>query len=68
MTFLDVILAKQNLTDEEKVSVVLDILQGGYETTATLLALIVYFPGHEPNAFDKLKVLPMSIDLSLLTF
>ncbi|GMN42631.1 hypothetical protein TIFTF001_011847 [Ficus carica] len=53
--FLDMILAKQNLSEEEMVSVVLDILLGGYETTATLLSLIVYFLAHSPNTFQKLK-------------
>ncbi|CAN6575041.1 unnamed protein product [Malus baccata var. baccata] len=53
--FLDVILSKQNLTDEEIVSIVLDIMLGGYETTATLMSLIVYFLGHAPLAFHKLK-------------
>ncbi|GAV84449.1 p450 domain-containing protein [Cephalotus follicularis] len=53
--FLDVILSKRSLKDEEIVSIVLDIMLGGYETTATLLALIVYFLGHAPNVFEKLK-------------
>lgn len=62
--FLDVILSKQKLSDEEMVSIVLDILLGGYETTSTLMALIVYFLGHSPNAFQTLKV---SISPSLST-
>ncbi|KAJ6754341.1 CYTOCHROME P450 26 [Salix purpurea] len=37
------------------VSVALDILLGGYETTSTLIALIVYFLGHVPKAFQTLK-------------
>ncbi|KAJ0113604.1 hypothetical protein Patl1_02881 [Pistacia atlantica] len=53
--FLDVILAKRSLSYEETVSVVLDLLLGGYETTATLIALIVYFLGHAPNVFERLK-------------
>ncbi|KAH7532425.1 hypothetical protein FEM48_Zijuj04G0018400 [Ziziphus jujuba var. spinosa] len=53
--FLDVILSKQKLSDEEMVSIVLDILLGGYETTSTLMALIVYFLGHSPNSFQTLK-------------
>ncbi|KAL5572828.1 hypothetical protein UlMin_022425 [Ulmus minor] len=53
--FLDEILAKQSLNDEERVSIVLDILLGGYETTATLMALIVFFLGRAPDAFEKLK-------------
>ncbi|XP_024031326.1 cytochrome P450 724B1 [Morus notabilis] len=53
--FLDAILAKENLNEEEKMSIVLDILLGGYETTATLMALIVYFIGHAPHVFQRLK-------------
>ncbi|CAL9014708.1 unnamed protein product [Prunus brigantina] len=53
--FLDVILSKQSLNDEEIVSIVLDIMLGGYETTATLMSLVVYFLAHAPIAFRKLK-------------
>lgn len=56
---MDVILSKQSLSDEEMVSIALDILLGGYETTSTLMGLIVYFLGHAPNAFQKLKA-PLS--------
>ncbi|KAH9791073.1 cytochrome P450 724B1 [Citrus sinensis] len=55
--FLDVILKKRSLSEEETVSIVLDIMLGGYETTATLLALIVYFLAHAPAVFQKLKVI-----------
>ncbi|XVF22774.1 hypothetical protein REPUB_Repub12eG0200100 [Reevesia pubescens] len=47
--FLDVILAKESLSDEETVSIVLDMLLAGYETTATLMAMIVYFLTLAPN-------------------
>ncbi|KDP46385.1 hypothetical protein JCGZ_10225 [Jatropha curcas] len=53
--FLDVILSNRKLKDEEIVSIVLDILLGGYETTSTLISLIVYFLGHAPAAFQRLK-------------
>lgn len=53
---LNVILSKQNLCDEEMVSIVLDLLFGGYETTAKLLSMIVYFLGGAPNALQRLKV------------
>ncbi|GAV83901.1 LOW QUALITY PROTEIN: p450 domain-containing protein, partial [Cephalotus follicularis] len=53
--FLDVILSKRSLNDEEIVCIVSDIMLGGYETTATLLALLIYFLGHAPNVFQKLK-------------
>ncbi|KAL3723054.1 hypothetical protein ACJRO7_035268 [Eucalyptus globulus] len=39
----------------EMVSIVLDILLGGYETTATLMALIVFFLAHEPASLLQLK-------------
>lgn len=54
---LNVILSKKNLSDEEMVSIVLDLLFGGYETTAKLLSLIVYFLGGASNALESLKVL-----------
>ncbi|XP_022133522.1 cytochrome P450 724B1 [Momordica charantia] len=54
--FLQVIMSNWKLNDEEIVSVVLDILLGGYETTATLMGLIVYFLAHSPpNVLAKLK-------------
>ncbi|KAK7823080.1 cytochrome p450 90a1 [Quercus suber] len=53
--FLDVVLSKKSLTNDEIVSIVLDILLGGYETTATLMSLIVYFLGQAPNALENLK-------------
>ncbi|KAG8634942.1 cytochrome P450 724B1 [Manihot esculenta] len=53
--FLDVILSKRRLSDDETVSIVLDILLGGYETTSTLISLIVYFLAHSPVAFESLK-------------
>ncbi|KAF7844520.1 cytochrome P450 724B1 [Senna tora] len=52
---LNVILSKPNLCDEEMVSIVLDLLFGGYETTAKLLSLIVYFLGQAPVALERLK-------------
>ncbi|XP_023550591.1 cytochrome P450 724B1 isoform X3 [Cucurbita pepo subsp. pepo] len=54
--FLDVIMSNWKLDEEEIVSVVLDILLGGYETTATLMGLIVYFLAHSPpNVLANLK-------------
>ncbi|KAL3723053.1 hypothetical protein ACJRO7_035267 [Eucalyptus globulus] len=53
--FMDVILGKEGLNEEEMVSIVLDILLGGYETTATLMALIVFFLAHEPASLLQLK-------------
>ncbi|XP_065879460.1 cytochrome P450 724B1-like [Euphorbia lathyris] len=53
--FLEVILSKEGVSDEEKVSIVLDILLAGYETSSTLISLIVYFLGHSPLAFQSFK-------------
>ncbi|AES78542.1 putative cholesterol monooxygenase (side-chain-cleaving) [Medicago truncatula] len=52
---LNLILSKQNLSDEEMVSIVMDLLFGGYETTSKLLSLIVYFLEGAPNALESLK-------------
>ncbi|KAL3526363.1 hypothetical protein ACH5RR_011019 [Cinchona calisaya] len=53
--FLDEILQKGHLSDEEKVSIVLDLLLAGYETTSGLMALVVYFLAEAPNALQRLK-------------
>ncbi|KAK9037296.1 hypothetical protein V6N11_022215 [Hibiscus sabdariffa] len=53
--FLDAVLSKESLSDEETVSVVLDLLLAGYETTATLTSLIVYFLALYPNVLQHLK-------------
>lgn len=55
--FLDEIMSNEDLNYEEKVSIVLDILLGGFETSATLLSLVVYFLAKSPNLFQKLKVI-----------
>ncbi|CAA6672393.1 unnamed protein product [Spirodela intermedia] len=52
--FLDVLLSVGNLSDEEKVSFVMDSLLGGYETTTLLLAMAVHFLGQCPAALDQL--------------
>ena len=54
--FLDVLMSSEDLNYEEKVSIVLDILLGGFETSATLLSLVVYFLAKSPNVLQKLKV------------
>lgn len=58
--FLDVIISNEDLNYEEKVSIVLDILLGGFETSATLLSLVVYFLAKSPNLLHKLKVFSLS--------
>ncbi|CAL1358218.1 unnamed protein product [Linum trigynum] len=57
--FLEVILSKHSsirqMNDDEKVSSVLDIVLGGYETTSTLISLIVYFLHRSPAALLAFK-------------
>ncbi|KAH7845458.1 hypothetical protein Vadar_002347 [Vaccinium darrowii] len=53
--FIDEMLQKGNLSDEEKVSVAIDILLAGYETTSGLLALVVYFIAQSPSVLHQLK-------------
>lgn len=54
--FLDVLLSTNNLSDEEKVSFVLDSLLGGYETTSLLITMAVYFLVQSPSALNQVKV------------
>lgn len=63
---LNLILSKENLSDEEMVSIVLDLLFGGYETTSKLLSLIVYFLDGAPDALKCLKVRIRLIDTSII--
>ncbi|KAK6138341.1 hypothetical protein DH2020_027925 [Rehmannia glutinosa] len=53
--FLDEILANVCLNYEEKVSVLLDLLLAGYETTSGLMALVVYFLAQAPSSLQKLQ-------------
>ncbi|KAK4417831.1 cytochrome [Sesamum alatum] len=53
--FLDEVMGKGCLNDEEKVSVLLDLLLAGYETTSGLMALVVYFLAHAPSALQTLE-------------
>jgi hypothetical protein len=54
--FLEILLRVNNLSEEEKVSFVLDSLLGGYETTSLLMAMVVHFLALSPPAFEQLKV------------
>jgi cytochrome P450 family 724 subfamily B polypeptide 1 len=54
--FLDVLLSTNELSDEEKVSFVLDSLLGGYETTSLLISMVVYFLGQSAQDLDLVKV------------
>ena len=55
--FLDVLLSSNELSDEEKVSFVLDSLLGGYETTSLLISMVVYFLGQSAQDLDLVKVI-----------
>ncbi|BAS89633.1 Os04g0469800 [Oryza sativa Japonica Group] len=53
--FLDVLLSSNELSDEEKVSFVLDSLLGGYETTSLLISMVVYFLGQSAQDLELVK-------------
>eukprot|EP01018_Ginkgo_biloba_P021823 Gb_04371 [translate_table: standard] len=53
--FLDMLLTNTSLEDDEIVSLVLDLLLGGYETTAVLIAMVIKFLADSPPALDQLK-------------
>ncbi|KAK1568576.1 hypothetical protein Q3G72_026164 [Acer saccharum] len=55
--FLEILLCVDNLSEDEKVSFVLDSLLGGYETTSLLMAMVVHFLAHSPTALHQLKVI-----------
>ncbi|CAL1393002.1 unnamed protein product [Linum trigynum] len=54
--FLEILLGVETLSEDEKVSFVLDSLLGGYETTSLLLAMVVHFLGQSPLALSHLKL------------
>uniref|UniRef100_A0A7N0TTY6 Cytochrome P450 724B1 n=1 Tax=Kalanchoe fedtschenkoi TaxID=63787 RepID=A0A7N0TTY6_KALFE len=54
--FLETLVSIDTLSEDEKVSFVLDSLLGGYETTSLLMSLIVYFLAQSPAAVELLKV------------
>ncbi|KAK3012827.1 hypothetical protein RJ639_010419 [Escallonia herrerae] len=53
--FVHDFLLKGSLNMEEKVSIVMDLLLAGYETTSGLLALVVHFLGQAPSVLEQLK-------------
>lgn len=59
--FLDGILEKEKLNDEERIGILLDLLLGGYETTSGLMALILYFLWQAPKALQQLRVTKINI-------
>ncbi|OVA19718.1 Cytochrome P450 [Macleaya cordata] len=54
--FLEMLLSVNTLSEDEKVSFVLDSLLGGYETTSLLMAMAVQFLGQSPAALQQLKL------------
>ncbi|XP_052178609.1 cytochrome P450 724B1-like [Diospyros lotus] len=54
--FLEILLGVDSLSEDEKVSFVLDSLLGGYETTSVLMAMAVHFLGQSPTALAQLKL------------
>ncbi|KAK4487159.1 hypothetical protein RD792_006477 [Penstemon davidsonii] len=54
--FLEILLCVDTLSEDEKVSFVLDSLLGGYETTSLLMSMVVYFLHQSPSAVEQLKV------------
>ena len=54
--FLEILLCVESLSQDEKVSFVLDSLLGGYETTSLLMSMVVFFLDRSPEAVHQLKV------------
>lgn len=59
--FLDVLVSNTRLSVDEKVSLVVDLLLGGHETTSLLISMTVYFLGHSPSVLKQLKVLERKV-------
>ncbi|XP_051114551.1 cytochrome P450 724B1-like [Andrographis paniculata] len=53
--FLEILICVDTLSEDEKVSFVLDSLLGGYETTSLLLSMVVFFLDQFPLAVEQLK-------------
>ncbi|KAG0456386.1 hypothetical protein HPP92_024174 [Vanilla planifolia] len=53
--FLDMLLADENLAEENVLSLMLDLLLGGYETTAMLIAIAVKYLSENPEILNELK-------------
>ncbi|KAL6999820.1 hypothetical protein U1Q18_000976 [Sarracenia purpurea var. burkii] len=54
--FLEILLCVDSLSEDEKVSFVLDSLLGGYETTSVLMGMVVHFLAQSPTALGQLKI------------
>ncbi|XVF71689.1 hypothetical protein PTKIN_Ptkin12aG0059900 [Pterospermum kingtungense] len=53
--FLEILISVDTLSEDEKVSFVLDSLLGGYETTSLLMSMVVHFLSHSPTTLQQLK-------------
>ncbi|RWW53921.1 hypothetical protein BHE74_00039537 [Ensete ventricosum] len=53
--FLDLLESHGGLTEDEIFGLVIDLLIGGYETTAMLIAIIVKFLGNDPEILSELR-------------
>lgn len=62
--FLEILLRADALSEDEKVSFVLDSLLGGYETTSLLISMLIFFLHQSPTAVHQLKVLSIIFDIS----
>ncbi|KAL8506252.1 hypothetical protein ACS0TY_017209 [Phlomoides rotata] len=54
--FLEILLRADALSEDEKVSFVLDSLLGGYETTSLLISMLIFFLHQSPAAVHQLKL------------
>ncbi|CAB4274566.1 unnamed protein product [Prunus armeniaca] len=54
--FLEILMDVDTLSEDEKVSFILDSLLGGYETTSLLISMAVYFLAQSPSALQQLKL------------
>ncbi|XP_020581903.1 cytochrome P450 724B1-like [Phalaenopsis equestris] len=55
LDFLDILLADENITEKYVLSLMLDLLLGGYETTAMLIAIMVKYLSENPSILEELK-------------
>ncbi|XP_068653657.1 cytochrome P450 724B1-like [Aristolochia californica] len=55
MDFMDVLITHDELSEDEILSLVLDLLLGGYETTSMLIAIVVRFLSDCPKALNELR-------------
>jgi cytochrome P450 family 724 subfamily B1 len=62
--FVDVLLSNNELSQDDKVTFVLDLLLAGYETTYILISMLVYFLAKSPKYLKQLKVQLASIALT----